>query len=342
MNCVPASRFFAFALLAASLAAQKFPLADAPGREAALVDVSALLPKPKESQEPDIDRMRAALAELAAFVREFCEPAFGPLHDVQPAGERWLLVLGEWRQVAFVEHLVATARANPQTTLSIETRFYMMPKAQLEQHIEPLLPKVEAASASVPVLKDVPVVGFLFQQDKGRAGSARVAVVEAEKAKTMNEALAAADGVDLLIAPRLQLLPMHAASLRAGEDVAYRKDYECTVVDGAFVWNEVRDVVFDGVRMGATCGLLEGDRIALKLAVSVQDVVRPIAEFQTTLEAKAPGKGEQKKTVTIELPHVTGIETAQSLVLKDGASALVVGDQGDGTFCVAVVSVQKQ
>ncbi|MBL8731091.1 MAG: hypothetical protein JNN13_01840 [Planctomycetes bacterium] len=340
MNPVPLVRSLAVALLASSLAGQKILLADAGGREAAFVDASALLPRPVPGQEPDAEPMRRALGDLAAFVREFCEPELGPLHDVQPMGERFLAVLAEPRQIAFVERLVATARGEPKTAVLVDSRFYELSKDLFAQHVEPLLPKAE--DSKVPVLADVPVLGFLFQQGKDRNSAARVAVVDAEKAAALHAALARAEGVNSMVAPKLLALPMQAASISTGEEVSYRKDYECKVEAGAFVWEEVRDTVFDGVRLDATCGLLDGQRIALRFHLAVQDVMRPIPEFATTLKAKAPGEKEVEKRVTIELPHCVGIETRQSLVLKDGASALVVGDRGDGTFCVTTVSATRQ
>lgn len=340
MNSVPLVRSLAVALLASSLAAQKVPIADAHGREAAFVDASAWLPKPLPGEEPDAERMRRALQGLAEFVREFCEPELGPLHDVQPMGERFLAVLAEPRQIAFVERLVAIAKDEPKTAVLVDSRFYELPKELFAQHVEPLLPKVEADK--VPVLADVPVVGFLFQQGKDKSNTARVAVVDAEQAAALHAAIERAEGVNSMMAPKLLALPMQAASISAGEEVSYRKDYECKVEAGTFVWEEVRDTVFDGVRLDATCGLLDDQRIALRFHLTVQDLTRPIAEFATTLKAKAPGEKEVEKSVTIELPHVVGIETQQSLVLKDGSSALVVGARGDGTFCVTTVSATRQ
>ena len=53
---------------------------------------------------------------------------------------------------------------------------------------------------------------------------------------------------------------------------------------------------------------------------------RPIPEFVTTL-------GVSKK-VTVDLPRAVETSTKQPLVLKDGASAIVGGDKGNGVFCV--------
>lgn len=340
MNPIRVLLPFAVSMLAAAAAAQKFPLAGESGREAALVDVSSLLPKPAEGKQPDVEAMRAALAELAGFVREFCEPELAATHDVQPVAERWLAVVGTAQQIAFVERLVGTAKKEPGTLVVVESRFYELPTAVFMEHVEPLLPKVE--KAQVPILADVPVVGFLFQQGKRGESTARVAVVDAEKAAALHAALGAAKGIDVLAAPKVILRSLQAATIATGEEVSYRKDYECKVEDGEFVWHEVRDTVFDGIRLGATCGLLDDDRIGLRFELSLQDVQRPFPEFVTTVTAKAPGEGQVEKKVTVELPHVTGVRTKQSLVLEDGASALVVGQKDDGTWCVSTVSAMRQ
>lgn len=340
MNPALAARLVALSLLVAGAAAQKFPLADASGRQAALVDMSPLLPKPEPGWEPGVDVMRRSLAEMAAFVRDFCEPELEPVHEVQPVGERWLLVLGMPQQIAFVERLVATAAAHPNTEIDVAAVYYEVPKALFLQHVEPLLPK--PAPDAVPVLRDVPLVGFLFQKGQSRTNTARVGVVDTETAAAMQQALTAAAAVRTMAAPRLRAAPMSQAALSVGEHVSYRKDYECKAVDGELVWDVVADQVFDGLRMSALCGLLDDERIALKLQATMQTVTRPIPEFVTTVTANVPGKGEQQKQVSIELPHVTGLETQQSLVLKDGASAIVAGDKGDGTFCVMTVAVTRR
>ncbi len=331
---------FAVSLLAASAAAQKLPLAGANGREAALVDVRALLPRPAAGKEPDIEAMRTALAELAGFVREFCEPELAATHDVQPVAERWLAVVGTSQQLAFVERLVATAEKEPETQVVVEGRFYELPAAAFAQHVEPLLPAID--KAQVPALSGVPVVGFLFERGDRDERGARVAVIDAQKAAALHAALETAAGVTFGAAPKAVLRSLQAATIATGEEISYRKDYECRVENGEFVWHEVRDTVFDGIRLGATCGLLDDERIALRFELLLQHVQHPFPEFATTLTAKAPGKSQIEKKVTVELPHVTGVKTKQSLVLKDGASALVVGQKDDGTWCVSTVGVRRR
>lgn len=332
MNHSMLARVVALLLLAVPAVAQRFPLKDESGREAALIDVASLLPQPAEGAALDPQAMLAANRDLAAFVREFCEPQLDVLHDVQSIGERWLLVLGLPQQVAFVEQLVAVEKQHPKATVLVECCIYNLPAAVFAAHVEPLLPKV--ADAKVPLLADIPTIGFLFQQGDRANSTARVAVVGGDEATALHAALREAEGVDLMIAPQVLVAPLQAVTMSAGEELAYRRDWESKVVDGETVWSEVRGTVFDGVRLGATCGLLDNDRIALRFELLVQEVVRPMPEFATTL-------GVDRK-VTIELPHTVATSTKQSLVLKGGASAIVVGDKGNGVFCVTTVKAVRR
>jgi hypothetical protein len=336
MKRTPLILWLVLLALVAGVRAQKLPLADGTGRVAQLVDVRALSPT-APGVERDVAADRASLASLALFVRRFCEPPLAPDHDLQPLGERYLAVLAGPEQIAFVERMIATAKAHQGEPLLVECRILSLTDASFQKHLAPFLPATAVAPRAEVVTAEPKLLGFLFQQGESSRDAARVAILGPGQMQPLFKLLTADAATDLLQAPSILVLPLQSASIAVGEDVAYVKDYELDVVDGRLEPRKVMGSVFDGVRIDATCGLIDADRIALEFALQQQVLVRPIAEFRTTLAQS----GDVAIKATIEVPSSTGCRTEQSLVLPLGASAVVAAKNGEGTWCVTTVTVTQ-
>jgi len=292
---------FAATALLAALPAQKIPLPGEGNRQLQLFD---LLQKPQQQD-------RAAQTQaIATFVRTFVQPALRPEDDVQVLGNRWLAVLGDQQQIASAERLLAIAGEHREDLLTIEISLYELTAATFDQVASPLLPK--------------PAGG----------GDTRQLVLAAKDADALTQRLVKAE-VDRLEAPRLSVLPMQKAELRAGEQISYIKDFTITPVAGKQIADPVVDTIWNGIEIELLASFVAKDRVGVACKLAKQEVAKPIAEFTTQL-----GVGLQP--LTVQLPHATGVRLQQTAELAPGSTIAIAAPKTDGGWLLALVTVIVQ
>lgn len=133
-------------------------------------------------------------------------------------------------------------------------------------------------------------------------------------------------------APAVLTNPAQHASLVVGEQIAYVKDYEFTVLPGRDV--EIADPVIDVIQTGTSIDVIAvpvGDgRLAVEIQYAEARAETPFREFTTTLGVGNP--------VTVQLPELRVAKVNARFELDPGAAiAMSVKDPDDETKDIIVV-----
>ena len=300
-------------LLAATLAAQKMPLPDGPGRQLQLFDLTVLRPKEapafaapqllagkrREPSEP------TDFETIARMLEHFVDPPLGPGDACQLLGDRWLAVIGSPAQVASIErlfHLAVRHREHPievtvQLLLVDDTKF----TGNVKQHL-------------VEVVRDEQV-SFEVVLDEKQA-----------KELTTRLDLLAPQRID---APTLSVLPLQRGHLSVIDQTAYVRDFNLTRKGDALIADPIVDVVWDGNITDVCATLLPDGMIGVTCDVAFQEVQKPIRTFETTIGKDLP--------VTLQLPRVTGTRLRQTAVLGEGSLVVLATQKASGDWIVALV-----
>jgi hypothetical protein len=303
----------AFGVLAA-LPAQRVQLAG-DGRQVAVVDVGDLLPAPFVESVAKQDPARFAasraadLGRLAQFVRAFAMPNVETGADLQPLGDRHLVLLGSPVQIATAERILVRARENPDRQFQVDIRLCDVPAAVFDRHVAPALPEAIAAS------------GFTCQ---------RTAVLVPETVGALLRALKQ-EKVKLTQFPQVVVPGMHRAKLMVGKHVTFVRDFELEVAGGACIANPIVDTVFDGHDVEVLCAELRAGVLGVQLELVDQVVEQPIPERTTTV----PGT---KQEVVVHAPRVAGCRGSMTVELANGATALMAARKPDGAWIVLVMT----
>ncbi len=292
------------------LTAQKLPLADHGDRQLQLFDVLELLgnadpsaPAPNAAPEPQPKQLQA----LGEFLRNFVDPPLGSRDDLQPLAGRWLAMVGTAAQIASVERLLATAKARRAEWLEVEVRFIYMSAKAFNLALRDKLVGVERGTTTTHEM-----------------------VFPAARAKVLLAQIIAA-GAEVHESPRLTVWPLQNATMSVINQTAYVKDFTITAKDGTFIAEPVVGVVWDGVKADVVACFEPDGTIGVSCDVQCQEVVRPIAEFQTTL----PGTTLPAK---IQLPRTHGVHLRQVAHVRDGELLVLAAPRADGDYLVAVMT----
>ena len=134
-------------------------------------------------------------------------------------------------------------------------------------------------------------------------------------------------------APKVLTNPAQHASLVMGEQIAYIKDFEFTVLPGRDV--EIADPVIDVIQTGTSIDVIAvpvGDgRLAVEIEFAEATAETPFREFTTTL-------GRAISPVTVQLPEVRVAKVDARFELDPGSAiALSIKDPDDETKDIIVV-----
>ncbi len=299
-----------------ALPAQKMPLADESQRQVVVLDVGDLIGK---APPPALVSGRRAattpseLQRVAAFVRAFAEPALGDGADLQPLGDRHLVVLGSAVQVAATERLVAHARTTRAKQFLLDVRLCTVPGAFFDRELAGKL----AVAAGEP----------------GQTGAGpHVAVLDAEAAAAITRAMRQDAQARVLQAPQIVVNTLHSATLQIGEQVSYVRDFEIEIVQGARIADPVVEVLFDGQQVEALCAEVDDGLIGVQMQVIDQSVEKPIR----TIPSRVPGIEQE---LTLQVPRTTGCRGNQTALLPDGATAVMAARKNDGTWLLSLMTV---
>ena len=251
-----------------------------PGRALRELPLLAHLFEPREKKVAPTGP-KARLAAIADLLREIAEPRLDERDEIQVVGEGSIVVLALPAQHAWIQRWLTAARAAPEQFLEVEVTFYALTPAGYTAHLAPVL-------ARAPQPTRIRVDPNLRAQSLLLAPGAETEAFLA--------ALAEADGVEILSAPRVVARMRESADVRTGEQVAYIKDFEVERTPTAMVANPVVDTVWDGLGFSIIGTPLFSGHLGLQIEAIVADLARPIPTFETTLGVGAP--------ITIQLPSV--------------------------------------
>jgi len=307
----------------AMLTAQKLPLANHGDRQLQLFDVHELVgsiddpestavaplgigaPPVADSRTTQQERVQA----LSDFLRHFIDPPLGKGDDLQPLADRWLALVGSAPQIACVERLLATARARRTELLHVEVRFVRMTAKNFDGALKGKLVAVERGDSTT------------YEMVFPAAGAMDLLTV------------VLAGGAQVISSPRLSVFPMQEATMSVVNQTAYVQDFTIKVKDGAFLADPVVGVVWDGVKAGVVACFEPDGTIGVSCDVQWQELVRPIATFETTLAGS-------KLPVTIQLPRTHGVRLRQVAHVHDGDLLVLAAQRADGDYLVAVMQTQ--
>jgi hypothetical protein len=303
-------------LLAGVLPAQKMLTPDGSGRVVQLYDLEQLTGDPaatatKQHWLPSNDDATTSPAQHTADVlRRFVEPPLGPDDDLKPLGARWLALLGSPDQVASLDRLWRTATSRRADLIDIELRLYTV-EAKAFAGLKAKLVAVERPGG----------IGYEI-------------VAEKDEAKALTTAIEAAAG-ETLVAPRLAVLPLQFATMAVKNQVSYVKDFTLTRAGDQTIADPVVDVVWDGHSIDVISAWQPDGLLGVSVDVQLQELQRPIAQFETTLLTGLP-------PVQIQLPRVTGVRLRQTAVLGVDSLTALAAQKADGTWFVATLRAGAQ
>ena len=133
-------------------------------------------------------------------------------------------------------------------------------------------------------------------------------------------AVSKSERVELVTAPRILVFNTGRANLTVLNQVAYVRDFDIEIAQGASIADPIIGVVQDGSILDVR-PVVSADRrfITLELRPTIAQLTRPIRQVVTTL-------GSQN-SVTIELPEVDIQRVRTSVPMPDGATVLLGGQK---------------
>ncbi|MBK8978634.1 MAG: hypothetical protein IPM29_22280 [Planctomycetes bacterium] len=245
----------------------------------------------------DAGARELVVADLATAIRTFVEPALREGESITAVGSTHVVVVARAGQQDWVERFLALQRDARETVLVLEIRIYMVP----------------AASYATLGLENGPRV---FQGVDGRM--VRIAH----------------DDVEEVTVARLAALPMHRASLFAGQQLKYVQDYEFVEIDmegrKVLIPDPKIATIEDGTWLDGTLSLVGPDTIGLDLRLNLQVVEQPFPVFETKFGVDG--------TLKIQLPSATSTTLAAVAAVRAGDSIMFPAPAFRGRHPVMIVS----
>jgi hypothetical protein len=243
------------------------------------------------------------------MVRAFVQPPLAANEDVQPLGERWLVMLCRAEQHAWLERYLATAQRQREQIITLQCELFRMPEIWFAEKVAPALAR------------------------QGKPAGSPVILSPGAGTDAFLKALAEDVACEQLTAPKLAVHPLEPATASLLQQTAYVRDFEVEVAKASFIANPVVDVVQDGVSLEAVAVTLPGGATAISLKVSVADLKRPIPEYTTTL-------GGSTLPVKIQLPQLLTTQARAAIELPAGHTAVFALPPMAGKRHLVLLTVQ--
>jgi hypothetical protein len=229
------------------------------------------------------------LADMAAFARAFVKPALQEGQDIRPLANRYLVVIAEAEQQAWLERMQQRHLKGVVYQVDFEVRQFDVSKKDYAAVVEPLEAK--------------PVAGM--SEGVGPPHT----MLTSEQADRLVKALGRLKDLKLVAARRVITRAMGGANASVGKDLSYVKDFDVEIEPHKLIANPITGHIFDGLQVRATCGRLGNRKLGVALDLVFRTVEQPFGEFQTTL-----GVG---KKVTIQLPNSAELRWQRNLIFPD-------------------------
>lgn len=228
-----------------------------------------------------------ALADMAAFARAFVKPALQEGQDIRPLANRYLVVIAEAEQQAWLERTLQRHLKADVYQVDFEVRQFDMSNKDYEAVVAPLEAKPVA--------------------DVSEGVGPPHGMLTSEQADRLLKALNNLKDVKAVAARRLQTRAMGGATASVGKNMSYVKDFEVEILSHKAIANPITGYVFDGLEVKAACGRLGNQKLGVALDLVFRTV--EFGDFHTTL-----GVG---KKLTIQLPNSAELRWQRNLIFPD-------------------------
>lgn len=303
-------------LFAAALTAQKVPLPEQPERIVQVFDVEKLLPDRRQPALPlpvpgDAKEGNDPLQALVAALARFLDPPLAADDDLKPLGTRRLVLLGSAQQSACLEKMLRTASERSTRLIDVQVQFFVIEDKDFQAKLNVRMPAVERAARVTRELVVDRAAGDEVQDLVEKIGGERID------------------------APTLTVRPLQPATMSHRNQTAYVKDFTLTKKEAAVIADPVIDVVTDGMQIDVCATFLPNGTLGVSCSVTLEDLKKPIATFETKI-------GAAGTPVTIQLPEVAATRFQQTAALQDGGLVALASRKSDGKWLLTLVRAQSQ
>lgn len=315
---------------AMAVPAQRMQLGDGSGREVVVLDVGDLVDFAGREQGPNLKLPESAklLAEpleawtvsrLASLAR-VAAGTDGAKGELQPLGERHLVVLGDAQWIGGIEGFLRDARANAKVQFLVEVTVFEVDDAtKVLEFPGPMvvIPNPRSGEAEVVCAADADAMFVL----EGDAAAKFAETVVAMRANALG-------------APHLIVNNLRLASMAHEEQITYVRDFTVRKEAGASIAEPVIDTVLAGTRIETVCCLDKQGKVLVDLTFRNQVVDRPLAEFKTKV-------GVRGQELTVQMPRVSGCKANMKLLMAPGSTVVVPSKRSDGKWLLVMAKVQR-
>jgi hypothetical protein len=316
LGAVLASTWLALAGSHTNLRAQQMPAPRDSTRVVQMHDVKQLVTVkvPGENTAKERAARGERLQRIVAFARTFVTPPLAAEEDITALSGRYLVALARPEQQKWIAQLVTRNVAKGFHQIHLEIRLLRIPPAEFEG----LMPLFGVDPEPATPTKPTQVSPSQYQ-----------VMLDDTQLNLILRAVKKTKGVEMVTAPSLLLNPMSPATVEVGTKINYIKDYEVSLESGKAVPHPVRDTLFDGLRIDASCGMVNKELMGVSFRYEERKVAKPIPNFETQI-----GVGN---TVTVQLPASTVLELDQQLEMLDGYTAMLAVKNGEGPHLMFLV-----
>lgn len=249
--------------------------------------------------EPSPEELARGTRILERLVRTYIDPPLaGPAQEVRSTPGATLVVNARPAQQAWIERFLEGLRGF-DGMIELQARLYTAPRGLLREW--------------------------------GVAPSATLATTE--ELEELTARLRGEQGVEVVTAPKLLQFPCQRANMSVLNQVAFVKGFQVLIVEpgGQEIVDPEIAVVQEGVVVDARTIPLPGGRLGLQLELTRCELQRPIPTRKIRISASTD------QEVEIGEPEVKTASFAATVVLPDGASAVLVTADSDSQQDLAVV-----
>lgn len=253
-----------------------------------------------------------ASEQAARMLRPFVEPPLRKGDDLKALGEHRLAMLADAERIASVERILTAAKKHQKDLLTIEVKLMDVPADKFRTFLEEHLTEVRA-------------------DEKGDAASTFQSVFRKDAAKLFVATCRKLEGVNILAAPLVSVLPLQRAEVALVNQTSYVKDFTVQRTNADEVLADpVVDVVWSGHRAEICATFLPGGRIGLSCDMRFQELQQPIPKVEVQVIDGAP-------PVTIQIPRTSGVRLANVSEIEPGSVVTLAAQRLDGNYIVALI-----
>lgn len=263
---------------------------------------------------------------VARLLRAFVKPALQGNEEINPVGERWVVVLARPAQHAWVARFLEAARQDKRPVITVNCRCLRVPELTFLRDIKPALAKRKEPAETENAEPEVP--------DADEVSYVTEVLAPGDKTTKFIRELYRTEGAEDLTQQRLSVRPLEVAQMAVINQTAYVKDFDVEIAQGQFIADPIVDVVQDGIKTETAVSPLESGRLGVSLETVVSELARPIPTFTTQL-------GAGTAPVTIQLPSVSSTKIEAAVEIEGDQIVLMAPPPLNGKRFIFIVTVEN-